>query len=110
MVPELVSQGCDGKSKPTGEIRMTAPFAVTVLLLVALIATPDAAQAQREGPWCAYIGIGDDSYVERCDMLSYEMCRSEIFAQGGAYCTQNPRYKAATPSKQQRKTKRRSNQ
>jgi hypothetical protein len=103
MVPELVSQGCDGKSKPTGETRMRAAIAVTVLLLVAAM-TP--AQAQREGPWCAYVGIGDDSYVERCDMLSYEMCRAEIFAQGGAYCTQNPRYKPAA-KKQQRKTKRR---
>lgn len=63
------------------------------------------ASAQREGPWCAHVGIGDDSYVERCDMLSYEMCRTEIFAQGGAYCTQNPRYKAAA-TKKQRKTKR----
>jgi hypothetical protein len=107
MVPELVSQGCDGKSKPTGESRMKAPFAVTVLLLIAMTAVPDPAQAQREGPWCANIGIGDDSYIERCDMLSYEMCRAEIFAEGGAYCTQNPRYKPATPSKQQRKARKR---
>jgi hypothetical protein len=88
---------------------MRTPLAVTVLLLAALASSPDAAMAQREGPWCANIGIGDDSYIERCDMLSYEMCRAEIFAQGGAYCTQNPRYKPASPSKQQRKTKRRDN-
>lgn len=88
---------------------MRAPLTVTVLLLVAPMAapTPAQAQAQREGPWCAHIGIGDDSYIERCDMLSYEMCRTEIFAQGGAYCTQNPRYKGAPASRQQRKARKR---
>ena len=42
-------------------------------------------------------------------MLSYEMCRTEIFAQGGAFCTQNPRYRqvAAEPRKRQRKAQKR---
>ena len=57
--------------------------------LAALLMGLQPASAQR----CAHVGIGDDSYVERCDMLSYEMCRTEIFAQGGAFCTQNPRYR-----------------
>ena len=70
----------------------------------ALLAGLQPASAQREGPWCAHVGIGDDSYVERCDMLSYEMCRTEIFAQGGAFCTQNPRYRQmAEPKQRQRK-------
>jgi len=93
---------------------MRAPLAVTVLLLAAALAasSPANAQALYEGPWCAYVGIGDDSYVERCDMRSYEMCRSEIFAQGGAYCTQNPRYKgaASAPAKQKRKATQRKKQ
>jgi hypothetical protein len=63
------------------------------------------ASAQREGPWCAHIGIGDDSYIERCDMRSYEMCRNEIFAQGGAYCTQNPRYRPAGSEAKKRQPK-----
>lgn len=86
---------------------MRTPFAVTVLLLAGSLA-PLPAHAQREGPWCAHVGIGDDSYIERCDMLSYDMCRAEIFAQGGAYCTQNPRYKAnaSATAKTKRKAKR----
>lgn len=72
---------------------------------VVLLAGLQPASAQREGPWCANIGIGEDSYVERCDMLSYEMCRTEIFAQGGAYCTQNPRYRGPAEARKQRKAK-----
>jgi hypothetical protein len=89
---------------------MPAPLTVTVVLLAGLLLAPAPAEAQVEGPWCAHIGIGDDSYIERCDMLSYEMCRTEIFAQGGAFCTQNPRYRtpATAPAKKQRKTKRES--
>ena len=78
----------------------------TLIVAVAaagLLAGLQPASAQREGPWCAHVGIGDDSYVERCDMRSYEMCRTEIFAQGGAYCSQNPRYRPAAESKKQRK-------
>jgi len=80
----------------------------TALALIAavLLAGLQPALAQREGPWCAHIGIGDDSYIERCDMISYEMCRTEIFAQGGAYCTQNPRYRPTAETKKQRKAKR----
>ena len=78
-------------------------LAAGALAAATIVAGP--ASAQREGPWCAHVGIGDDSYIERCDMQSYEMCRTEIFAQGGAYCTQNPRYRSAAsePKKRQRK-------
>ena len=80
----------------------TAVALTTAVVLAGL----QPASAQREGPWCAHVGIGDDSYVERCDMLSYEMCRTEIFAQGGAYCTQNPRFRASAETRKQRKAKR----
>lgn len=80
-------------------------FSCSGVAVALLVLATSPASAQREGPWCAHVGIGDDSYVERCDMMSFEMCRTEIFAQGGAYCTQNPRYKAAV-SKKPRKAKR----
>lgn len=79
------------------------------LTAAALLAGLQPVSAQREGPWCAHIGIGDDFYIERCDMLSYEMCRTEIFAQGGAYCTQNPRYRASAETRKQRKAAKRDN-
>jgi hypothetical protein len=89
------------------EIVMEKIARAASIAAVLLAAGSVPASAQREGPWCAHVGIGDDSYIERCDMLSYEMCRQEIFAQGGAYCTQNPRYKPTAPSKVQRKTQKR---
>lgn len=81
---------------------LAGAMAVAAMLLAAGSAP---ASAQREGPWCAYVGIGDDSYVERCDMLSFEMCQREIFAQGGAHCTQNPRYRPAAAAPVKRKSK-----
>jgi hypothetical protein len=80
---------------------------LAAIAAAALAAGLQPALAQAEGPWCAHIGIGDDSYIERCDMRSYEMCRTEIFAQGGAYCTQNPRYRQAQPKQRQRKAQNR---
>ena len=105
MFPELVSQGCDGKAEPTGESN-------EIIVYGGGDDGSDCAdraatgQCSARGPWCAHVGIGDDSYIERCDMLSYEMCRTEIFAQGGAYCTQNPRFRASAETRKQRKAKR----
>jgi len=88
---------------------MKSSCSVALLAGSLLLAGLTPTSAQREGPWCAHIGIGDDSYVEKCDMLSYEMCRTEIFAQGGAFCTQNPRYRQTStePKQRQRKAKKR---
>jgi hypothetical protein len=84
---------------------MKSLLAAGALAVTALLTGVEPASAQREGPWCAHVGIGDDSYIERCDMLSYEMCRNEIFAQGGAYCTQNPRYRPAGSETKKRQPK-----
>jgi hypothetical protein len=83
--------------------------AAAALAAAVMLAAAQPASAQHDGPWCAHIGIGDDSYIERCDMRSYEMCRNEIFAQGGAYCTQNPRYRptGSEPKKRQPKIQKR---
>ena len=66
-----------------------------VLLLVAAIfasagaATPSLAY---EGPWCSHRLMGGGFVDNNCGMMSYEQCRANIFATGGAWCTQNPRY------------------
>ena len=45
-----------------------------------------------EGPWCAHRQMGGGFVENNCGMMSYEQCRANIFATGGAWCTQNPRY------------------
>jgi hypothetical protein len=68
---------------------------ITVLLAaMALGALIDArpGHAYYEGPWCAYMSTGFDSYDRRCDLPNYQACQAEIAATPGTWCTQNPRY------------------
>jgi hypothetical protein len=53
---------------------------------------PSSAGVLYEGPWCFHESQGRDGVVSRCDMRSYEMCRAEMSARGGTYCTENPYY------------------
>jgi hypothetical protein len=49
--------------------------------------------ARYEGPWCLHVTMGfGGGIISYCDMRSYEMCRAEMRAMGGSYCTQNPYY------------------
>jgi hypothetical protein len=58
-----------------------------------LVSAGPGGAAVYEGPWCANIAAGEDSYVEKCDLPSYERCRQEITGQGASYCTQNPHFR-----------------
>jgi hypothetical protein len=81
------------------------------LLLVAAsaltwIASTQPSDASYEGPWCAYRQLGGGFIERNCGMMNYEQCRANIFATGGAWCTQNPWYvPPQTPPR--RKAKRR---
>lgn len=76
--------------------KMTLLFA---LAAAAAIGSVQPGTAQYEGPWCAYLTIGEGSTIQRCDMRSFEMCLAEIRTQGGGgHCTQNPRYSGAEPA------------
>jgi len=69
---------------------MRIALLLSTLALAALgSATPSLA---FEGPWCAYRQIGGGFIDSNCGMMTYEQCRANIFATGGAWCTQNPRY------------------
>jgi len=63
--------------------------------------------AAYEGPWCAHRLLGGGFVENHCSMQSYEMCRQYIFATGGAWCTQNPRYVGPPENAKPRKAKRR---
>jgi len=73
------------------------------LAAVAIWACPYPAKAAVEGPWCAMIGIGEDSMIEKCDMMSFEQCRTEIAGMGSNHCTPNPRYQAKASEPKRRK-------
>jgi hypothetical protein len=66
---------------------------LSLLAASALIAIGSAQpSAAYEGPWCAYRQVGGGFVDSNCGMMNYEQCRANIFATGGAWCTQNPRY------------------
>jgi hypothetical protein len=78
--------------------------AIWVALAAAMIWTcPSPAKAAAEGPWCAFIGIGHDSMIEKCDMMSFEQCRAEIAGMGSNHCAPNPRYRAKSSELKRRK-------
>ena len=69
----------------------------TLLLMIGLVAAASVVGTERghaayEGPWCFHESQGRDGVISRCDMRTYEMCRAEMSARGGTYCTENPYY------------------
>jgi hypothetical protein len=66
---------------------------LTALTILLAVTAAPAKAGLPEGPWCANVSVGEDSYVERCDMRSYEQCRQEITGSGSGFCTQNPYYR-----------------
>ncbi len=81
---------------------------IAIGLLTAAAMLPLSPAQAYEGPWCAYMIDGRDSYTGRCDLPNYEACRAEIAATGGTWCTQNPRYRgpAEMPVRAGKKKKR----
>jgi hypothetical protein len=65
-----------------------------LLLIAATLASASIATSSLafEGPWCSHRLMGSGFVENNCGMMSYEQCRANIFATGGAWCTQNPRY------------------
>ena len=67
------------------------------LIVSALIwligATPFATAQGYQGPWCAVFSLGFGTVQERCDFVSFEMCRREALHYGSsAFCRQNNWY------------------
>ena len=82
---------------------MKAIWLAVALGATAVWAFPYPAKAAPEGPWCAHIGIGEDSMIEKCDMMTFEQCRAEIAGMGSNHCAPNPRYQARTSEPKRRK-------
>ena len=72
----------------------------------AVLAGTGVGSARYEGPWCAHMSLGHGFIQNRCEMRSYEMCRSEIAATPGTWCTQNPHYRGPDEPPLRRKARR----
>ena len=82
---------------------MKAIWLAAALGAIATCASPLPTSAATEGPWCAHIGIGEDSMIEKCDMMTFEQCRVETMSMGANHCAPNPRYQAKTSEPKRRK-------
>ena len=85
---------------------MKATWIAAGLMAAAVWNAPYPAKAAVEGPWCAFIGIGEDSMIEKCDIMSFEQCRAEIAGMGSNHCSPNPRYQAKASEPKRRKVQR----
>ncbi len=82
---------------------MKALWLTAALGAVAIWIYPLPVKAAAEGPWCAFIGIGEDSMIEKCDMMTFEQCRAETMSMGANHCAPNPRYQAKASEPKRRK-------
>lgn len=75
---------------------------ILATLAGAVLLGPSPAGAY-EGPWCAVVGLGEGSTIERCDFRDFESCRQEITGGNRGFCNHNPRYTGGTSERTPRK-------
>ena len=68
-----------------------------IIILVAAVfgvcTLVDARLAQAsEGPWCAFISVGNSSVHEDCHYKSFAECQPNVLAGNRGFCNQNPRW------------------
>jgi len=45
-----------------------------------------------EGPWCAFIEMGEDVIYEDCQYQTFEQCQPNVIAGNRGFCNHNPRW------------------
>ena len=45
-----------------------------------------------EGPWCAFIGMGEDAIYEDCRYRTFEECWPNVISGNRGFCNHNPRW------------------
>jgi Protein of unknown function (DUF3551) len=75
-------------TRPIEEGCMRALFLV-VAIAAALSVNMSSSQA-TEGPWCAWVTIGEGDGSENCSLPSFEACRREITGGNRGSCYPNP--------------------
>jgi hypothetical protein len=78
-------------------------FLMAGLVAAASLAGTGSSSAVYEGPWCMHESLGRGGLISRCDMRSYAMCRTEMSARGGTYCTENPYWRPVAVQPRYRK-------
>jgi len=75
-------------------------FAIVAALV--LFDMPASRAYIGNGPWCAYIDIGNGTILEDCQYRSVEECEPHVLAGNRGTCNPNPRWesRSAEPRRQ----------
>ena len=78
-------------------------------VVVGLLLDVPASQAYiGNGPWCAFIDIGNGTILEDCQYRSVEECGPHVLAGNRGTCNPNPRWEGGSrPAEPRRHGKRR---
>jgi Protein of unknown function (DUF3551) len=71
---------------------------------LAAVSVGTSSSHATEGPWCAWVTIGQGNGFANCSMLSFEMCRQEITGGNRGSCYPNPRFGHAYGSPRSRRS------
>lgn len=71
-------------------------LAIAVAAVGLAVLVRPAAAAERDRPWCAELGGGDDFGAENCGFHTLEQCQAYVSGVGG-YCRENPFYRGPEP-------------
>jgi hypothetical protein len=58
--------------------------------IVAILSVNVSSSRATEGPWCAWVTIGEGDGAENCSLPSFEACRQEITGGNRGSCYPNP--------------------
>jgi hypothetical protein len=71
---------------------------VIALAILVLAASVQTANAEKEGPWCSQVTIGEGDFATRCHHQTFDSCRRDIAGMGASFCVPNVNYKVKGPN------------
>ena len=72
---------------------MRVLFVITGLIVAALYAGLESANARGKGAWCARTNTGASRVQDNCGFSSVEACRRWVISGNRGFCTPNPAFK-----------------
>ena len=77
-------------------------------LVIAAMSFDVRPASATEGPWCAFINLGNSSTYEDCQYRSIEECRRNVISGNRGFCNHNPRWVDAPAAKPRKRNAQRS--
>ena len=71
---------------------MRAWFLIAGLIVAAICAGLEQANARGHGAWCARTNTGAGRVQENCIFNSFEACRRTVISGNRGFCSRNPAY------------------